>query len=197
MEGPSIRRVRCRARCRSADANARGHWRAVHRTGAAGRRQGGRGRLARARLLRDQPMTAARSIRVRGVVQGVGFRPFVYRLARANGLAGWVSNEASGVAIHLEGDEPGVEAFLRDLAGEPPPAAVITAIDISDAAPAGLKSFTIRPTQDEAPPTVRISPDLSVCEDCLREMRDPADPRYRYEYINCTNCGPRYSVIER
>jgi hydrogenase maturation protein HypF len=134
---------------------------------------------------------------VRGVVQGVGFRPFVYRLARANGLAGWVSNEASGVAIHLEGEEPGVEAFLRDLAGQPPPAAVITAIDISDAVPAGLNSFTIRSTKGGAPPTVRISPDLPVCEDCLREMRDPADTRYRYEYINCTNCGPRYSVIER
>jgi hydrogenase maturation protein HypF len=142
-------------------------------------------------------MRAARTVRVRGVVQGVGFRPFVYRLARANALAGWVSNEASGVAIHLEGEEPGVEAFLRDLAGQPPPAAVITAIDVSDAAPAGLDSFTIRPTEDRAPPTVRISPDLPVCEDCLREMRDRTDTRYRYEYINCTNCGPRYSVIER
>ena len=142
-------------------------------------------------------MTAARSIRVRGVVQGVGFRPFVYRLARANALAGWVSNEESGVAIHLEGDEPCLQAFLRDLAGQPPPAALITAIDVFDAAPAGLTDFAIRPTQNRASPTVRISPDLPVCDDCLREMRDAADPRYRYPYINCTNCGPRYSVVKR
>ena len=142
-------------------------------------------------------MTAARSIRVRGVVQGVGFRPFVYRLARANALAGWVSNEESGVAIHLEGDEPRLQAFLRELAGQPPPAALITAIDVFDATPAGLTGFAIRPTQNRASPTVRISPDLPVCDNCLREMRDAGDPRYRYPYINCTNCGPRYSVIER
>ena len=142
-------------------------------------------------------MTAARSIRVRGVVQGVGFRPFVYRLARANALAGWVSNEESGVTIHLEGDEPGLQAFLRDLAGQPPPAALITAIDVADAAPAGLSGFTIRPTARRAPPSVRISADLAVCDDCLREVRDPTDPRYRYPYINCTNCGPRYSVVRR
>jgi hydrogenase maturation protein HypF len=142
-------------------------------------------------------MTAARSIRVRGVVQGVGFRPFVYRLAHANALAGWVSNEESGVAIHLEGDEPRMQAFLRDLASQPPPAALITAIDVFDAAPAGLTGFAIRPTQNRPLPTVRISPDLPVCDNCLREMRDAGDPRYRYSYINCTNCGPRYSVIER
>jgi hydrogenase maturation protein HypF len=142
-------------------------------------------------------MTAARSIRVSGVVQGVGFRPFVYRLARANALAGWVSNEESGVAIHLEGHEPGVQAFLRDLAGQPPPAALITAIDVFEAQPAGLTSFTIRPTQVRAPPTVPISPDMPVCDDCLREMHDATDPRYQYPYINCTNCGPRYSLIQR
>jgi hydrogenase maturation protein HypF len=142
-------------------------------------------------------MTAARSVRVHGVVQGVGFRPFVFRLARANALAGWVSNQESGVAIHLEGDEPRVAAFLLELAGQPPPAAQITAIDVCDAAPTGLTDFTIRHTERHAPPSVRISPDLAVCDDCLREMRHPCDPRYRYVYINCTNCGPRYTVIER
>jgi hydrogenase maturation protein HypF len=141
-------------------------------------------------------MTAARSIRVRGVVQGVGFRPFVFRLARANGLAGWVSNEESGVSIHLEGDERGVQTFLRGL-DQPPPAANITAIDVAETAPAGLTAFTIRQSRGSAAPTVRISPDLPVCDDCLREMRDPADPRYRYPYINCVNCGPRYTVVER
>jgi hydrogenase maturation protein HypF len=151
-----------------------------------------------ARLLRrGREMTAARSIRVRGVVQGVGFRPFVFRLARDNALAGWVSNEESGVAIHLEGEEPRVQSFLRELAGQPPPAAHITAIDICDTAPTGLTGFTIRHTERHASPTVRISPDLPVCDDCLREMCDPAGARYRYPYINCTNCGPRYSVVER
>jgi hydrogenase maturation protein HypF len=90
-----------------------------------------------------------------------------------------------------------VQSFLRDLAGQPPPAARITDIDVSDAPVAGLTGFAIRHSARPAPPTVRISPDLPVCDDCLREMRDSSDPRYRYPYINCTNCGPRYSVIER
>jgi hydrogenase maturation protein HypF len=142
-------------------------------------------------------MKAARSIHVRGVVQGVGFRPFVFRLARANALAGWVANEETGVAIHLEGEEPGVATFLRDLAAGPPPAARIVAIDVCAAEAAGLADFTIRQTQRHAAPTVRISPDLPVCADCLAELRDPANPRFLYPYINCTNCGPRYTVIER
>ena len=142
-------------------------------------------------------MTEARSVRVRGVVQGVGFRPFVFRLARANSLAGWVSNQESGVAIHVEGEEPHMLAFLRDLADRRPPAAQIAAIEVCAAAPVGVTEFTIRETERHAAPTARISPDLPVCDDCLREMRDPADPRYRYAYINCTNCGPRYSVVER
>lgn len=139
----------------------------------------------------------ARSVQVRGVVQGVGFRPFVFRLARANDLAGWVANQESGVTIHLEGDEPHLQAFLRDLSADPPAAAQITAIEVVEAAPAGLTEFTIRQTERRAAPTARISPDLPVCADCLREMRDPSDPRYGYAYINCTNCGPRYSVVER
>ncbi len=142
-------------------------------------------------------MTAARSVRVRGVVQGVGFRPFVFRLAKENHLAGWVLNEESGVDIHLEGAEPALAAFLRSLSAEPPPAARITAIDIMPSEPAGLTEFTIRESRRNGQPTVRISPDLPVCAQCLAEMRDPADPRFRYPYINCTNCGPRYTVIER
>jgi len=139
----------------------------------------------------------ARSIRVRGVVQGVGFRPFVFRLARTNALAGWVCNQESGVSIHLEGEESHLDSFLRDLACQPPPAAQITAIQVSDTEPVGITEFTIRHTERLAAPTARISPDLPVCADCLREMRDPHDARYRHAYINCTNCGPRYSVIQR
>jgi hydrogenase maturation protein HypF len=139
----------------------------------------------------------ARSIRVRGVVQGVGFRPFVFRLAQSNALAGWVLNEEGGVDIHLEGAEPALDAFVRDLRTQSPPAAVISTIDVRVSQPAGLSGFSIRESRHAGRPTVRISPDLPVCDDCLAEMRDPANPRYGYPYINCTNCGPRYTVIAR
>jgi len=141
-------------------------------------------------------MTAARSIRVRGVVQGVGFRPFVFRLARANSLAGWVLNEAEGVDIHVEGSEPALQTFLSELASQPPAAAEITGVDVRSSDALGLSDFTIRESHRNGNPSVRISPDLPVCEECLAELFDPADPRYAYPYINCTNCGPRYSVIE-
>ena len=140
-------------------------------------------------------MASACSIRVRGVVQGVGFRPFVYRLARANRLNGWVLNAEEGVELHLEGAETGLEAFVRGLKTQPPPAASIAEIEIQPAEPLGLREFTIRSSQHRVHPTVRISPDLPVCDQCLQELFDPADPRYLYPYINCTNCGPRYSVI--
>jgi hydrogenase maturation protein HypF len=140
-------------------------------------------------------MASACSIRVRGVVQGVGFRPFVYRLACANTLNGWVLNAEEGVEIYLEGAENGLEAFVRDLQVQPPPAASIAEIDVRPAEAVGLREFTIRTSQHRERPTVRISPDLPVCDDCLRELFDPADRRYWYPYINCTNCGPRYSVV--
>jgi len=140
-------------------------------------------------------MAGACSIRVRGVVQGVGFRPFVYRLACANTLNGWVLNAEEGVEIHLEGAETGLEAFVRDLKSQPPPAACIAEIDVRPAKATGLHEFTIRTSQRRERPTVRISPDLPVCDECLKELFDPADPRYLYPYINCTNCGPRYSVV--
>src|SRR5580704_1114594 len=140
-------------------------------------------------------MANAYSIRVRGVVQGVGFRPFVYRLACANTLMGWVLNAEEGLESHLEGAETGLAAFVRDLKAQPPPAASIAEIDVRPAEPAGLQGFTIRTSQRRERPTVRISPDLPVCDDCLRELFDPADARFWYPYINCTNCGPRYTVV--
>jgi len=140
-------------------------------------------------------MASACSIRVRGVVQGVGFRPFVYRLARANTLAGWVLNGEEGVEIFMEGAQPGLQAFVQDLKTQPPPAASIAEIEVHAAAPVGLNEFTIRESQHRERPTVRISPDLPVCNDCRKELFDPADPRYSYPYINCTNCGPRYTVV--
>ncbi|MGA6980186.1 MAG: carbamoyltransferase HypF [Candidatus Sulfotelmatobacter sp.] len=142
----------------------------------------------------DSRMTAF-SIRVHGVVQGVGFRPFVYRLACANTLAGWVSNGEDGVEIFLEGAEHGLKAFVRDLETQTPPAATIAGIEIHSAAPAGLHEFTIRESHRRDRPTVRISPDLPVCEACLNELFDPSNRRHQYPYINCTNCGPRYTVV--
>jgi hydrogenase maturation protein HypF len=141
-------------------------------------------------------MASACSIRVRGVVQGVGFRPFVYRLACANTLNGWVLNAEEGVQIHIEGAETGLKAFVRDLKAQPPPAASIAEIDVQPAELEGWQKFTIRASQQKDHPTVRISPDLPVCADCLKELFDPADPRYLYPYVNCTNCGPRYSVVQ-
>jgi hydrogenase maturation protein HypF len=141
-------------------------------------------------------MICARSIRVRGVVQGVGFRPFLFRLAHSHNLAGWVLNGDEGVEIHLEGDEPAVDAFLRELQAQPPPAARIASLDVRLAEPAGFTDFSIRESRSRAQPSVRISPDLPVCEECLRELFDPTDRRYLYPYINCTNCGPRYTITQ-
>jgi hydrogenase maturation protein HypF len=140
-------------------------------------------------------MASACSIKVRGVVQGVGFRPFVFRLARANTLAGWVLNGEQGVEIFLEGADQGLKSFVHTLKNEPPPAAQITDIEVHASNPVGCNEFVIRESQRNERLSVRISPDLPVCEDCLRELLDPADPRYFYPYVNCTNCGPRYTVI--
>ncbi|MDQ1409560.1 MAG: hydrogenase maturation protein HypF, partial [Acidobacteriaceae bacterium] len=141
-------------------------------------------------------MLNAYSIKIRGVVQGVGFRPFVYRLARTNGLTGWVLNDEEGVEMHLEGEETTLRVFIDELKTQPPPAASIVTLRVMPAEPAGFTEFLILISQRQRQPTVRVSPDLPVCEDCLHELFDAHNPRYHYPYINCTNCGPRYTVIE-
>ncbi|MGC2831968.1 MAG: carbamoyltransferase HypF [Candidatus Acidiferrum sp.] len=140
-------------------------------------------------------MPKAYSIKVRGVVQGVGFRPFVYRFARANDLTGWVLNAEEGVEIHLEGDEKRLQLFLEEMKTRRPQAAEISEVRVEPAPDGGFTEFTIRESTGDRRPTVRISPDLPVCENCLQELFDPQDRRFHYPYINCTNCGPRYSVI--
>ena len=125
-------------------------------------------------------MTSACTVRVRGVVQGVGFRPFVYRLARANTLAGWVLNGDEGVEIRLEGDRERVARFIRELRAEAPPAASITTIDVDAAEPSGLADFVIRASRRRDQPTAAVSPDLALCARCLHELFDPSDPRYPY-----------------
>ena len=142
-------------------------------------------------------MTAAAvEVRVRGTVQGVGFRPKVFRLARAHDLTGWVLNAESGVEMHLEGPERSLDAFLRDLKDHPPPAASIASLDVEPSTLLGCREFTIRASARTDRPTVRVSPDLCVCADCLRELFAAGDARAGYPYINCTNCGPRYSIIQ-
>jgi hydrogenase maturation protein HypF len=140
-------------------------------------------------------MKCACSVRVRGVVQGVGFRPFVYRLALAHDLAGWVLNGEEGVEIHVEGAAPELQAFLQELRTQPPPAAIVSQIEIQPREPDGLAGFTIHESERRQKPTARISPDLPVCEACLHELFTAGDRRFNYPYINCTNCGPRYTVI--
>jgi hydrogenase maturation protein HypF len=140
-------------------------------------------------------MANACLIRVRGIVQGVGFRPFVYRLAYANALTGWVLNGDQGVEIYLEGDDQHMDAFVREMRSAPPAAANISDVEIEPASCEGLTEFTIRESHHSERPTVRVSPDLPVCHDCLKDCFEPDNPRYRYPYINCTNCGPRYSVV--
>ncbi len=140
-------------------------------------------------------MRAARSIRIRGVVQGVGFRPFVYRVAHQHGVAGWVLNGEDGVLIHAEGMEEALLAFVEAVRSQAPPAAVIAEVAVEQIQPTGVAEFSIRESERRDRPTVRISPDLPVCEECLTELFDAGNPRYQYPYTNCTNCGPRYTVI--
>ncbi|MGH7139850.1 MAG: acylphosphatase, partial [Pirellulales bacterium] len=142
----------------------------------------------------DEIRTACR-ITIHGVVQGVGFRPFVYRIAQRHQIAGWVLNDATGVEIHAEGAIADIAAFVHELRSNPPAAATIADFTSRDVAAENFHGFCIRQSRRETAPTARISPDLAVCADCLRELADPADRRYGYPYINCTNCGPRYSII--
>jgi hydrogenase maturation protein HypF len=141
-------------------------------------------------------MTSA-LVHVRGVVQGVGFRPFVYRLAQAHTLAGWVANREDGVEIHVQGTDAAVETFLRVLREQPPPAARISTVDVQPGAPLDVRDFTIKESTGHARRTTRISPDLAVCDECVVELFDSRNRRFGYPYINCTNCGPRFTVINR
>jgi hydrogenase maturation protein HypF len=133
---------------------------------------------------------------VRGMVQGVGFRPFVYRLATQLKLSGWVLNAGQGVFIEVEGPRDGLQLFLLRLEKEKPPLAAIQSLESSFLDAAGYDGFHIRYSEQSGRKTVLISPDVAVCTDCLRDIFDPENRRYRYPFTNCTNCGPRFSIIE-
>jgi hydrogenase maturation protein HypF len=140
-------------------------------------------------------MVVRKRLAVAGVVQGVGFRPFVYQLAVRHGLGGWVLNDAEGVKIEVEGPWEAINRFVHDLQTELPPLAKIAELAQTFAPALGETSFSIRESRAGAGRSALISPDTNVCADCLRELFDPADRRFRYPFINCTNCGPRYTIV--
>jgi hydrogenase maturation protein HypF len=138
-----------------------------------------------------------RRLRVSGIVQGVGFRPFVYGLASSAHLGGFVGNDTDGVFIEIEGDADIVTEFVSDLERCAPSAARIQQIEAEDIPPAGTTSFRIVASHHAATGTALVSPDLRTCDQCLAELHDPDDRRHNYPFINCTNCGPRFTIIER
>lgn len=133
--------------------------------------------------------------RVVGVVQGVGFRPYVHRLAGELGLAGFVLNDERGVLVEVEGPEGAVEAFLVRLPREAPPLASVERVVRFEGEPTGAAGFEIRPSPAGGEPDALVSPDTATCDDCLAELFDPADRRHRYPFVNCTNCGPRFTIV--
>ncbi len=134
-------------------------------------------------------------VRVTGTVQGVGFRPYVYRLANELGLNGFVLNDAHGVLLEVEGGDVGVGEFLGRLRTEAPPLAVLEQVLAEKLPPAGFSTFEIRASPRGELADAPVTPDTATCADCLRELFDPGDRRYRYPFINCTNCGPRFSIV--
>ena len=142
-------------------------------------------------------MLEARRIRLTGRVQGVGFRPFVYRLARRLNIHGWVQNRLGEVVIQAQGDADVLDRFQQELIDRAPPLSRPVLEESTVIEPGPGNTFTVRESTDDAEAHIHLPPDLDVCPDCLRELFDPADRRYRYPFINCTQCGPRYTLAER
>lgn len=134
-------------------------------------------------------------VHIQGIVQGVGFRPFIYQLAHRHCLNGYVANTPKGVEIEVEGDREPLYHFLKELPGTAPPLACITQIDTEELPAADYSSFEIKSSVDGEERAALISPDTETCSDCLKELFDEQDRRYLYPFINCTNCGPRYTII--
>ncbi len=141
------------------------------------------------------PLLRRVHLRVEGTVQGVGFRPHVHRLAGELALAGWVRNDHRGVVAEVEGGPLAVEAFLRRLADDAPPLSQVERVLVVDAAATGERGFVIAESDAAGAANALVAPDAATCEDCLRELRDSADRRFRYPFVNCTNCGPRYTIV--
>ncbi len=135
-------------------------------------------------------------VSIHGIVQGVGFRPFVYNLAAKYNLFGWVKNTSGGVEIRIEGKPGQLESFLTALQDQAPPLSQIDSLSTKEIPPNGFEDFQIQHSQAAAEGFQPISPDVSVCDQCLEELLAPGDRRYRYPFINCTNCGPRFTIIK-
>jgi hydrogenase maturation protein HypF len=135
-------------------------------------------------------------IRVRGVVQGVGFRPFVYRLAHQYQLNGWVRNTSGSVDIEVEGSQKALRDFLNDLEDKAPPMARIESVKATFHSPRGYAGFQIEPSQSREGQYQLVSPDIATCPDCQQEIFSAEDRRFGYPFTNCTNCGPRFTIIE-
>lgn len=142
------------------------------------------------------PGTKRLKIAIRGAVQGVGFRPFIHRLATELHLTGWVRNSAAGVLIEVEGPSPSLEQFLARLPAERPPPCFIQSLEPTWLDPVGHGSFVILSSDEAARPTVIATPDIATCPACLSEVLDPANRRHAYPFTNCTHCGPRYTILE-
>lgn len=135
-------------------------------------------------------------IKVEGIVQGVGFRPYVYNIAISNNLKGWVNNSSEGVFIDIEGSKNSIEKFINQLEFNPPPLSKIEKINITKKNPCNFDKFTIKESVVDKEKITLISPDIATCKECREEIFDPNNRRYFYPFTNCTNCGPRYSIIE-
>ncbi len=200
-----------RIESRAARRPRRGHPLTAHpaHPGGAGERLSRAARARRAAARRRRPAvsttaapTAARDgrrrrarVRVQGTVQGVGFRPYVYRLARELGLDGHVLNDARGVLLEAEGSPAAVEALLARLAREAPPLAVLETVACEALPPTGERGFAILESAAGGSADASVTPDTATCTDCLRELVDPDDRRFRYPFLNCTNCGPRFTIV--
>jgi hydrogenase maturation protein HypF len=138
-----------------------------------------------------------REIHIVGIVQGVGFRPFVYKLAQQLSLCGYVLNSSAGVTVEVEGGDLELESFVRRLRDETPPLAQIEEVVVQTLAPTGYSSFVIRGSVDEPGRLAPVSPDVSTCDDCLRDFRSAGNRRHGYPFTNCTNCGPRYTITRK
>ena len=133
--------------------------------------------------------------RIEGTVQGVGFRPYVYRLADEMGLAGHVLNDSRGVVVEVEAPSETVERFLARLPAEAPPLATVERVTAEQLEELGELGFSIRESPAGGEPRAAVTPDSATCADCLAELFDPADRRFRYPFTNCTNCGPRFTIV--
>lgn len=133
---------------------------------------------------------------VKGIVQGVGFRPFIYNLAKSHSLNGWVLNSTEGVSIEVDGEKSVLEEFVLQVEQNAPPLSTIDSIDVSYLTPANYDTFVIKTSGGDESKYMKISPDVCTCSDCFGELFDPTDRRYRYPFLNCTNCGPRFTIIK-